>query len=74
MTDITEGRGGEARSLVAYLARVDADLPLAPIAALLRVDNSHVSYLARRLAERIESDRRLRSRVETVRTALNRSR
>jgi REP element-mobilizing transposase RayT len=51
---ISGGRGGSARTLVAYLGRRDCKMRLRPIGAALRADIGHVSRLARQ-GEALES-------------------
>jgi len=67
---ISGGRGGSARTLVAYLGRRDCKMRLRPIGAALRIDIGHVSRLARQ-GEALESrDRGFGEAAASVRRRL----
>jgi putative transposase len=69
--EISHSRGGEARTAVAYLGRLEGTLTLREIGDFLKIDDSAVSRLVGLAGDLMSHDRQFRSSVERVRGSLN---
>ena len=70
--EIERSRGGEPRSIVAYLGRYDAAQSLAEVGRTLRLGDAAVSRLSTVTAERFRDDETFARRVAKVRATLMR--
>jgi len=71
-TGIVQGRGGDARTLAAHMARVDAALPLATVARALHLTVSGASRLVQEGVRRGEEESEYQELVTRIRRGIRR--